>query len=307
MTEVTGEKLGLHQAILECLHSVSPTRREELNELIRKLSVTFQLDVKGYRVNDFWAAFPSHTVNIPRLCLFRLKAHAYSYIVVLNDILAAREQRGVDNAEKRKQLVNEVLMWATKTDIATSDQDGSEHSLGCVPEALDRMLNDPAIENDAIAAEEGFRRAVAWMIHHELAHIRLGHSDAVDADIIAQEREADCLAIDWLLSGQTEEAELIASIYGITVGLGWLACLRVYLDEEDDQHGSACVRFIDRLEYLSKQLNSEMAEFAWGVAHVILYLHGRNQKLTISDTDMQGRFCEIAKRLVSIIEASKVH
>ena len=238
MTDNPRSEFNSHQTILSCLHSVSPSRSQELDDLIQELSVQFHLDVNAYRVNDFWAEFPSRKINIPRLCLFRLKAHAYSYLVVLNNILARREHRVVENLCQREHLVNELLTWATRTDVATTDQDGSEFSIGAVPNDLEDMLNNAAICKESGPAEEGFRHAVAWMIHHELAHIRLGHDDVVDPDIVAQEREADCTAIDWLLSDHTKEAELLASVYGITVGLGWLACLRVYLDEEDEQHES---------------------------------------------------------------------
>ena len=63
-------------------------------------------------------------------------------------------------------------------------------------------------------------------MHHELAHLRLGHT-VVTTDSVAEEREADRSATEWILDQVPEEAMLLKRGLGIAIAVVALAVLKL--------------------------------------------------------------------------------
>jgi hypothetical protein len=152
-------------------------------------------------------------------------------------------------------------------------------------------------------AEQVFRLAVIWILHHEIAHVRLQHAAPPGPDCIREEYEADNAAIDWLV----DDAVLNASdrlLYRLAVatGLGWLAVFNVYLGNRgSNTHPPECERFISGVDRIAAAGGHE-AEWSWAICQAVLLLHVQNAGLPIERTDMQGSFEDMARRFAQLIE-----
>lgn len=60
--------------------------------------------------------------------------------------------------------------------------------------------------------------ALAWILHHELAHVRLGHLDKPDSEI-NDEVEADAAATEWLIGGVLDPTVRLIRSLGIAIAL----------------------------------------------------------------------------------------
>jgi hypothetical protein len=89
------------------------------------------------------------------------------------------------------------------------------------PKDWPRPLESPPLGSDENIADEICLVACAYLLHHELAHIRIfGHSASVDDEIsIAQEKEADIAAGEWILDRVDDDGRFSKRILGVTQAL----------------------------------------------------------------------------------------
>jgi hypothetical protein len=64
-----------------------------------------------------------------------------------------------------------------------------------------------------------FLCALAWIVHHEIAHIRLNHQALVTTCSIAEERDADIEATKWILDKSTVPQESRKRTFGIAAAI----------------------------------------------------------------------------------------
>jgi hypothetical protein len=92
------------------------------------------------------------------------------------------------------------------------------------------VLPSPESEGDHIKlANELFLCALAWSIHHELAHITLQHELIVSSDVaIKQEKAADLEATRWVLDDlKSDDLRLTKRALGVATGVLALQSLEV--------------------------------------------------------------------------------
>src|SRR5829696_7816079 len=82
-----------------------------------------------------------------------------------------------------------------------------------------------------------FRCACACILLHELGHLKLRHSYSIGCPI-AQEREADRFAAEWLLgdaadSSEERKVDRLCALIGIALALLWLTIFNVYLGQKN--------------------------------------------------------------------------
>ena len=283
------------------LGDTTPQRRDELNEHLRNLGIRFQLDETSPGIK-FWANPGTKRINVPRRCLFRLKASAFAYYCTVAELLAKKNGNDDSGTDSRIQKASELLTWAVRTDVATTLGDKSTFSLGAIPNDIESLYGGCLKTEQLDLGEEIFRLAVAWILHHELAHLRLQHS----VPSVKIEYEADQAATDWLLKVDgLSQAELIARQFGIATGLGWLSALNVYIGPGSGKtHPPAGQRFVNGIEYMTKGLGDN-AELPWAVCQMVLLLHAQNAGFLVEPKHMAGSFKEIAANLLQVIEKAK--
>lgn len=98
-------------------------------------------------------------------------------------------------AEAARETASRALAWAERAIT-------SRNTTGGPPRLPRRRPPDPlppeAEQDIELVATELALCAAGWIMHHELAHARLGHLGS-GLDPLVQEREADKAATDWLL------------------------------------------------------------------------------------------------------------
>jgi hypothetical protein len=149
-----------------------------------------------------------------------------------------------------------VLNWA-KMNLAGS-------GTASWPSECPRPKQDDHGCGDTHVATELFLCAVAWILHHEIAHVVLRHPLIGTTLATEEERQADRHATKWLLEGLLPDApESKKRVIGITVALlclqslevGVRSCLR-------STHPAAHDRIFDNLDGCQDWSNETAAAFS---------------------------------------------
>jgi hypothetical protein len=290
-----------HSFFTKLLGDTTPQRREELNDLVAKSNIRFVLDEASPGI-EFWADPSTRQINVPRRCLFRMKANAFAYYCAVDALLAKRNGTADAGTDGRLQKASELLTWAVRTDVATTLDDRSSFSLGAIPKDIESLYRGCLKEEQLGLGEHIFELAVAWVLHHELAHLRLRHA----VPSVRIEYEADQAATDWLLKADgLSQAERIARYFGVATGLGWLSALNVYIGSgTGGSHPPAAQRFFKGIEYMTTGVGDE-AEFPWAICQMVLLLHAQNAGFPVEPRHMAGSFKDVAANLLQVIEKAK--
>ncbi|WP_261536836.1 phage exclusion protein Lit family protein [Burkholderia multivorans] len=86
------------------------------------------------------------------------------------------------------------------------------------PEESPKPQKTPAQSDVAYAVNEIFLSAIAWIIHHEIAHIRLGHGIETTYSV-QEETAADDEATKWIFSENLNDDVLLKRQLGMAVAL----------------------------------------------------------------------------------------
>lgn len=117
--------------------------------------------------------------------------------------------------------------------------------------------------------------ALAFILHHELAHICLNHVEQQGMLSLEQEKAADCMAAEWLLdSPGLSPRALLQRQLGITIALGWLTTLTMYMGHSSTKHPPAW----DRLYQVLEQYIENNHNIVWAFAAEMIGIHLWNQR-----------------------------
>jgi hypothetical protein len=138
----------------------------------------------------------------------------------------------------------------------------------------------PIANSNSHVANEVAACAAAFFLHHELAHVRLGHAPTEDSVLsIEQEREADYEAADWIL-GKAPTGQIFKRAFGITVGLAILVGRGIHYGYHD---GETHPRTFDRLYFTLEKYAADPRDTVWAFAMVVLKLHLDNAKIPVPE------------------------
>jgi hypothetical protein len=210
------------------LRWAAPTKSKALDDLMASLRPKVQIDTGHSRIL-FSADSSTNTITVGLPCTYRLQAYAYAYAI----ILSALETPGYLSlsSDERKNLRSPafaILNWAVSRDLQhwLKRIEGTERPLrdifgGAGVELPEGLLN--ALKNDQRDLGEcWFRRAAAFILLHELAHLYYGHVKCKGYVSIHQEKDADRFAAEWLTdASQMQSIDRLANLYGIAVALLW--------------------------------------------------------------------------------------
>ncbi|MBK6915159.1 MAG: hypothetical protein IPH11_16390 [Ignavibacteriales bacterium] len=113
----------------------------------------------------------------------------------------------------------QLLNWVYKSWINNDSEEWAEQ--------LPKPIKDPPIDSMEKVADELCLCAVAYVLHHELSHIRLMHSGESEID---SEKEADYEATEWLLNHNIPEDDMrfTKRAFGIALAFEVLTARGIY-------------------------------------------------------------------------------
>jgi len=274
----------------EVMKQVAPERAEQLAAILTDLGITFRID-KNVEDIHFRADSQSNVILVGTKCLSRLWVHAFAYFTIFTDLVplkvsdpeAPLSLRGSDRLRKAAAL----LKWAVKADLhfQLGDKNEVDSSMASLPSEIEPVFSDKQFAVDKRFADRHATIALGFILHHELAHIRLGHTATKELLSIEQEKDADRAAADWLLgSPDLDGRELLKRQLGVTIALGWLASRNVYIGHSSKTHPPAW----DRLYQILEQYVENDHAIAWAFAAAMLGVHLENQRR--SEIDMEREF-----------------
>jgi hypothetical protein len=189
--------LTFEKQVASAAFTIAPERVDELLAIAPTISLVLSNDRNfSIRVN-----MSTHEVTLPIATQEYLWACGYLFWVLYQEYIAAqlREDKQVDLSTKRTvcDAIN-LFNWAWNNQAAS----GVEEWPARLPRPK-REGSDEAVS----AANELFIAAIAWIIHHEIAHVRAKHPAMHQIYAVKQELEADEMATDWIL-GKCDDPDL---------------------------------------------------------------------------------------------------
>ena len=272
------------------LIAVAPEKGTQLTTYVQQNNVTFLVNENADRI--LFQAHPGQKrIDVGLKCLARLWASAYAYFCIYTDVadakLANPSTGELDlRASERRRQAGDLLKWSIETDIAIQLESLTGFKTGesrkSFPFGLPRPFAASEYASDQHVADELFLVALSYILHHEMAHLRLGHIHQTGIASILQEKEADLEAANWLLDGLSDESDpkFVKRALGIAIGLAWLASLNVYVGSASTKtHPPA----YDRLYQVLGQYIHDENHQVWAMVSLILSLHLQNQGLPFGE------------------------
>lgn len=247
--------------------NIAPEKTAELTTELQ--GVTLELNAKPE-----WEA--SYTPAERRIRLsFRvvetLWCVVYAYVVLFDVVFARRSAADWSEVSLKNPPVVKramaVLHWAM--------QDWLDDETRSLPAALlpSRSSSHAAVANDLCLG------AVAFILHHELAHHRLCHdAEAEGEQAIQQESDADADAVDWILGGvDVTTLAFTKRAIATTVALLAMTARGVHSGAFG---GNKHPRSFDRMFNALDRHNLDSNHAVWMFATVALKLHLDNSEQT---------------------------
>jgi len=165
------------------------------------------------------------------------------------------------------------------------------------PQDLPRPTYPPKPDSDDHAATELMLCAVAFLFHHELAHVRLAHPPTQRGlDSIENERQADREAARWVLEGAQDEI-LTKRLLGVAIAISVLVGRNIRgTGAANDTHPRAFDRLMDTLGSHTPDPNHP----AWAFASVLMKLDMDRAGIAIPQTEFKSTR-EICETIVDVL------
>jgi hypothetical protein len=211
--------LHLHEAIV----NIAPSKQEEFDSIYPTFTLEY-LDVPLFKANAnsktkhikisrgvmelVWAVAYAHTLSYTRWVV----GHKFTEEVVIDPNSDPEVGRGLS-----------LLHWAISNDLNPAKAKRWPKNL---PKPLEKFEH-ASWEH---YAQEMSLVAGAFILHHELVHIRRGHIASSGAWSIEQENETDYEAVDWIVGPNPDirSALFIKQMLGITCALEVLLIRKIY-------------------------------------------------------------------------------
>ena len=231
--------LDLEQAIAGAAFNIAPERANELanDRTLEKFSLAIS-DESGFRIR---VNTVTHEATLPIATLEYIWCCAYLYWTIYQSYLTAQGQ-GQDTLDLRACpqacVAIELFNWAKlnlKKPNAKPWPEGPRPN-----DSLEQA-------SDIHVADELFLAGLAWIIHHEIAHVRLEHGQAYAGMSVQQEKECDLSATNWITSKCSSPREIQKRHLGLIVALMAMQ----YLDEPEgtDSYVGSHPPTVERLDY----------------------------------------------------------
>lgn len=210
----------LEALILASAARVAPEQEDQLRALIAEehLQVQFDRDAHDIFVG---VQLDTNVIVLGTRCLARLWAHTYVYCSMYKQCV--QDSEAVEFHALPAGLLPglNLLVWAI------NDQSAANQGRPRVPPSPSAPRPEHASGTNLVRiVNEVFFCACAYLLHHEIGHVRLGHARR-SAGAHQDEFDADKAAADWILLTATE-GQRNKRLLGISCALLWLFALQVH-------------------------------------------------------------------------------
>jgi hypothetical protein len=282
----------------ELLRVVSPNRTAELSALLDELNPTWLLD-RDSDDDVFEARLGQpNTIRMGLKCSKRLEAHAYAAALILSSIGKPKPER-----DRILAPVNEMLNWAVGTDVTRwLNGDGRTLRQGHALRATDSDIPEHLLlslsTQDKVLGKGLHAYSTAWILLHELGHLKLGHTFTQGLVSLQQEKDADRFAAEWMAAAALESAEelregdRLCALFGTSVALLWLTVVNVYRGQRDSNtHPQGYDRLFQVSEYIIDKEDEQEYFAVWQFIATMLFVHMDSAGYDFDESDaarMQG-------------------
>lgn len=202
-------------------------------------------------------------------------AVSYSYVTFYTKVVQGEKVDKkktvnlIDDNTVRKSM--QLLKWIYESWLNKDD--------GQWPGNLPKPVENPNKGSMENVADELCLCAISVLLHHELAHIRLGHSGNSTID---QEKEADIFAIDWILDHNLEEWDyrFVKRAIGIALAFEVMTAYSIYTN---NYGGVTHPYSYDRLFHNIDRFIDDPQHIVWAFIVSTLKLHFDNAKISVAD------------------------
>lgn len=284
--------------VQKLLHSVSPNRSAELTALLDDLKPRWLLDRESDR-NLFQARLGQpNEIRMGLKCSKRLQVHAYAAAVTLSSIGKPKQER-----DQILAPVDEMLNWAVGVDLTRwLSSNGVHLPAGHVLRATDEELPEhvlPKLSKANKVVGMGFYRfATAWILFHELGHLKLRHTYEEGLPSLIQEKEADRFAAEWMIEAAADSGaddrtfDRLCALFGTAVALLWLTIFNVFFGRQESKtHPEGYDRLFQILDGVIDRSDEEEYEALWQSVATMLFIHMGSAGYGFDESDaihMQG-------------------
>lgn len=215
----------LSSAINSSPFNIAPEKKHVLNALIddNNIIISF-VNEPNFKIRVTKIEGDAlHKIVLPIASLEYLWAFSHFFWVFTQEYSKAQENNDENfdlAGNDRLRCSDELLTWA-KTNLQTT-------GLEPWPEKYPKPEAYSQGSEDSKVATEIFLCAIAWIIHHEIAHVVLQHPLVTTAFSIQEERQADLHATDWILGDNSHSSpELKKRTLGIVAAVLCIQSLEV--------------------------------------------------------------------------------
>jgi hypothetical protein len=258
----------LDSAVINSIARIAPEKFDDLENfrLTHDPTFVFTNDRNfSFRVNT-----NSKEIKIPTVALEYLWCACYAFYVIYQECCNAN-QTGVDqfdvNANVRSRTALQLYAWG-------NSQLHRDSPIEWPNDNPKPASGREGAQEDCLVADELYLCSVAWILHHELAHIRHNHpSESLNEEESRRhEKKADQSATSWVLEGITDEAVLRKRGLGVAIATLVLTAQDMLLGEyKETTHPKSFQRLYDAIS--SYFMESDHLIYAFST--VICHLHMR--------------------------------
>lgn len=261
--------------IIELMHPiaaspfrVAPAAIAALEAVIASKSIKLELSLAARTEAKLIISTKLVHLGIPFLEVLWAAAHAY--IVIFQECQHANARGEVMfSIGERPRTAKAYALYRTLLTARAAGELIDWPSLEIRPERL------PSENSDVFIANEVFLVAVSWLIHHEIAHARLGHQAELKVLSLQEEQQADQEASQWVFQ---ESAEPLASqkraMGVVTAVLVLIACELEKPPTHSNSHPPSFERLIVNLDAAGLEENAMPYAFAFKLVEIHLLQSG---------------------------------
>lgn len=214
----------IQRVIPDAIVNIVPERAVDLRaELGDKRLVIDDVDTKF----NAYADAATRTIGLTTNLIECLWYAAYAHLAFEADLQRQLDSNAVrielDLAGSQSlQLAERLLVDATNAAAShTPIAPNKDYPQPKLPTGLPLTLEEQATEMALVA--------IAFVLHHELAHLRLGHTGNADVPpswTLEKEKEADSAAIEMILSSPANDSETAKRVWGIGIATIFMTSVR---------------------------------------------------------------------------------
>lgn len=257
----------LFNAIASSPFRVAPEAADGLKAEIAELKITLEYtdDPKVYA--EYVVSEAKVRLGVDFLSALWAAAHAY--------IVAYHEYQIAQRKGERYFSLGRVPRVADAYSLYRSARDAVASGKAFVwPRDARKPLRYPYEHTDGYAANELFLVAIAWIIHHEIAHARLGHEEITVASAL-QETEADESATRWICAGENDNQRLHKRAMGVGAAIVFLLALDLQVGRfSTTTHPPSFERLMSNLDLAGLDEDQMIYAFAFVLIDIHVAEHG---------------------------------